>query len=296
MYKCYDKNGKKVMHHEFHSLSEYIDYLSHAKKNPTFTGTASETGTLEFTDTNSFDETIKLAKYGYHENFDKMMELKMKLDKYLKLSNNRSKQYNYYVGYAPDVKSYLEGSPLSMLNRNRVARRKIDLYVQCACASITSKESVYNRGIIILSLIQVLETLGYNVDLHLFSLSSDCYYSAYLYCDFLLKKENERVNPQKLYFPLCHPSWLRRLEFKLTECTPDITNDWASGYGYPCDMYEIRRFLNLKENDIVIPESRLLGVEGYDLIDDINSVFSFINRSDTPEDLILDKVERVRKI
>lgn len=61
-------------------------------------------------------------------------------------------------------------------------------------------------------------------------------------------------------------------------------------------MYEIRKFLNLKENDIVIPESRLLGVEGYDLIDDINSVFSFINRSDTPEDLILDKVERVRKI
>ena len=88
MYKCYNKNGKKVMHHEFHSLSEYIDYLSHAKKNPTFTGTASETGTLEFTDTNSFDEAIKLAKYGYHENFDKMMELKMKLDKYLKLSNN----------------------------------------------------------------------------------------------------------------------------------------------------------------------------------------------------------------
>ena len=52
----------------------------------------------------------------------------------------------------------------------------------------------------------------------------------------------------------------------------------------------------MSENDIVIPESRLLGVEGYDLIDDINSVFSFINRSDTPEDLILDKVERMRKI
>lgn len=128
----------------------------------------------------------------------------MKLDKYLKLSYNRSKQYNYYVGYAPDVKSYLEGSPLSMLNRNRVARRKIDLYVQCACASITSKESVYNRGII-LSLIQVLETLGYNVDLHLFSLSSDRYYSAYLYCDFLLKKKmKELIHKSYIFHYVIH--------------------------------------------------------------------------------------------
>ena len=78
MYKCYDKNGKKVMHHEFHSLSEYIDYLSHTKKNPTFTGTASETGTLEFTDTNSFDEAIKL--YSTKKDYNKIVKHNMLCD------------------------------------------------------------------------------------------------------------------------------------------------------------------------------------------------------------------------
>lgn len=284
------------MYYEFYSINEYIEYLLHAKKNPIFTGNASETGDFAFTDTGSFEEAINLAKYGYHEDFDKMMELKIKLDKYIKYSNNNSKQYNYYVGYAPDVKAYLEGSPLSMLNKGSKIRKKIDLYVQSAYSWITTKECIYNRGVIVLSLIQILENLGYNVNLHLFSLTTDDNINSYFYCDFILKRENERANPQKLYFPLCHPSWIRRLEFKLKECTLDITNDWSNGYGRLCNCNEIRDFLNLEDNDILIPEPRFLGINGVDLIDDINKVFDFINEAETPENLKLDKIERVRKI
>ena len=60
------------MYYEFYSINEYIEYLLHAKKNPIFTGNASETGDFAFTDTGSFEEAINLAKYGYHEDFDKM--------------------------------------------------------------------------------------------------------------------------------------------------------------------------------------------------------------------------------
>ena len=64
MYKYYEKYGEKVMYYEFYSINEYIEYLLHAKKNPIFTGNASETGDFAFTDTGSFEEAINLAKYG----------------------------------------------------------------------------------------------------------------------------------------------------------------------------------------------------------------------------------------
>lgn len=38
------------------------------------------------------------------------------IDEYLD-SDEANRQYNDYVGYTPDVKAYLEGSPLSMFNK-----------------------------------------------------------------------------------------------------------------------------------------------------------------------------------
>ena len=52
----------------------------------------------------------------------------------------------------------------------------------------------------------------------------------------------------------------------------------------------------MEDNDILIPEPRFLGINGVDLIDDINKVFDYINEAETPENLELDKIERVRKI
>ena len=98
------------------------------------------------------------------------------------------------------------------------------------------------------------------------------------YSDFLLKKENERLNPQKLYFPLCHPSWIRRLNFRLVEETPDIRCSWAFGYGRPCNLVMMKKIISLRKNDIVIPTIEELGIHGYNLIDDANAVFSYINK------------------
>lgn len=77
----------------------------------------------------------------------------------------------------------------------------------------TSKEAIFNRGAIVLSMIEILENMGFSVDLHLFEMSTVS--SAMHFSDFILKSENERMNIQKLYFPLCHPSWIRRLNFRL---------------------------------------------------------------------------------
>ena len=63
----------------------------------------------------------------------------------------------------------------------------------------------------------ILESLGYSVDFRLFEMSSVS--EQIHFSEFILKGETERLNPQKLYFPLCHPSWIRRLNFRLIEVT-----------------------------------------------------------------------------
>lgn len=279
MYKYYYKNDYWVMEYVFYSLTDYIDYLENTPVNYSGFGThflQSVDGYYSFCQTSSLDEAKKLCKFGYHEDFDKLMDLKVKLEKFIKLSNNKKKQYNYYVGYAPDVKAYLEGNPLSMLNKTNNVRKKVDIYMNTSYSAGSSKSAIFNRGAIVLSLIEILEALGFSVDFHLFEMS----YSGDMihYSDYLLKKENERLNPQKLYFPLCHPSWIRRLNFRLVEETPDIRSSWSRGYGSPCKLNIMKKIINLQKNDIVIPTIDELGIDGYDLINDTNAVFSYINK------------------
>ena len=293
MYRFYEKNGYKVMYYRFDSIYEFTEYLTSTPiKRNIFSSPDSIDDNYSFTQTRSFDEAIELIKYGYHENFDKLVDLKLKLEKYIKMSKKNNRQFNDYVGYVPDVKSYLEGSPLSMLNKVNQVRKKIDVYVNTSYYGGTSKEAIFNRGAIVLTLVEILESLGYSVDLHLFEMSrvgDEIHFS-----DFILKTETERMNIQKLYFPLCHPSWIRRLNFRLIEVTPDITRGWANGYGRPSDLDEMKKIIDLNKNDIIIPTIDELNINGYDIIDDTNRLFEYIN-SMSEKDFELEKVKKLER-
>lgn len=97
-----------------------------------------------------------------------------------------------------------------------------------------------------------------------------------------------------MYFPLCNPSFLRRLVSRLCEETPDITRGWTYGYGITCDDYTVRKIIDLKENDIVICQPDEMGVRGYDIIDDANSMFDYIKRF-TNENVKIEHVKRLKK-
>ena len=295
MYKYYRKNDKNVMEYDFDSITEFLDYIETAPISRGYRDSrlASETGDYEFTRTRSLAEAKELIKYGYHEEFEKLVGLKYSLEKYIKMSRMRGKQFNDYVGYAPDVKAYLEGNPLSMLNRQNPQRKHIDIYFNASFLCYVSAPEIFNRGAITLCLIEILENMGFSVDLNIFTMA---------YCDdqihyakFNLKNNSERTNIQKLYFPLCHPSFLRRLVFRLKEVSPDIESSWTSGYGRTCDDYMIRSTIDLKENDIVICQPEEMGVKGKSITDDANAMFDYINRFN-PKDIELQHVEREQKL
>lgn len=294
MYKKYNKNGYDVMYYRFDSISEFIDYLiSTPIQSSSFPHPASKSSDYDFTKTNSFQEAIDLLKFGYHEDFQKLVNLKLTLERYIKMSKKKNKQFNDYVGYVPDVKAYLEGNPLSMLNKESEARKKINIYMNTSFFGNTSEKAIFNRGAIVLSLIEILENMGFSVDFHLFEMSTvgdDMHFS-----DFILKTENERVNIQKLYFPLCHPSWIRRLNFRLIEVTPDIDSSWSSGYGRPSNLETMRRVIELDKNDIIIPTIEELNIFGNDIIEDANSLFDYVNDIES-KDFILDKIEGKPKV
>ena len=112
------------------------------------------------------------------------------------------------------------------------------------------------------------------------------------FSEFILKQENERLNPQKLYFPLCHPSWIRRLNFRLIEETPDATySGWASGYGKPSNFQTIKEIIKPQKNDIIIPTIDEIGISGYDLVDDTNNLFEYINRQGE-KDFVLKRIPK----
>lgn len=290
MYSYYDKSGYKVMEYDFSSISEFLHYLDTHRVDKEKFGwnPASETEDKSFTKTANLHEAKDLLRYGCHEDFDKIVELKCTLEKYIKMSRMKSKQYNYYVGYAPDVKAYLEGNPLSMLNREQPKRRHVDIYYNSAILGNVSTEQIFNRGAVTLSLVEILENMGFSVGLYVFTMSS-CSNQVH-YAKFNLKGPNERLNIQKLFFPLCHPSFLRRLVFRLREETPDIKECWSDGYGRTCNDYMIREIIDLKDNDIVICQPDEMDVLGNNIVDDANSMFDYINQFEG-KDFILDKID-----
>lgn len=294
MYKYYKKNGYDIMEYSFDSIVEFLEYIhNHSIRCDIFGNyPSSVSGGYEFCKTKSLEEAESLIKYGYHENFDKLIELKYTLEKYIKMSRIKSRQVNYYVGYAPDVKAYLEGNPLNMFNKEYPKRKHIDVYFNSAILSNVSFEQIYNRGAITLLLVEILENLGFSVALNIFTMS-ECKGQIH-YTKFKLKNENERLNIQKLYFPMCHPSFLRRLIFRLREMTPNIINDWKYGYGTTCNDFLIRTIIDLKDNDIVICRPDEMNVLGNDIVEDANNMFDYINRLDG-KDFVLEKIKKLEK-
>ena len=290
MYTYHEKKGYRVMEYDFSSITEFIYYLDSHKANTDIFGhnLSSETNDYNFTQTNSLEEAKNLCKFGCHKNFYKIVELKCTLEKYIKMAKFKNKQYNYYVGYVPDVKAYLEGNPLSMLNKENPKRRHVDIYYNSAILGNVSTNQIFNRGAITLSLLEILENMGFSVGLYIFTMSSSN--DQIHYAKFQLKGPNERLNIQKLFFPLCHPSFLRRLVFRLREETPDIEYHWRDGYGKTCNDYIIRNIINLNDNDIVICQPEEMNILGDNIVDDANNMFDYINKF-KGKDFILDKID-----
>lgn len=265
-----------IRHFTFDSLEDYLAYLETAKTDAAFErGRASEAGSEEFTLTTSLEEAMQLCRFGWNDGFGNLVALVEKVKRNLDIIIDPNRTYHDYVGFAPDVKAFLEGSPLTMINKPAINRPLVRVYMNTSYAGNERNERIYSRGAIVLAIVEALELMGFMVDLRLFEMSfvdKDIHFSEYR-----LKQLDERVNLRKLYFPLCHPAWVRRLNFRLIETSPNMTDAWAGCYGIPAETPMIRMVLGLGESDILIPTIEEMKLEGEDVLADAAKLFSRVN-------------------
>lgn len=279
--KHYEKGGYDVFHYEFETLHQFLSYIQTAPvntrvfdSNPRSSHKRSDNG---WSGTESFEEAVELCLKGWSQGFEKFVRMKKRIDEKLLEPIVRPRQVADVVGYSPSVPDYLHGNPLNMWNRADVCIPTfINIYLNVSYSARTNHDKIFNRGVIALSLVDALQDRGYSVRFKVF----DCATvddEEMVISFFKLKGDGEKLNIKKTYFPLCHPSFLRRLIFQLDEVTPVTHGYWDSSYGRPADVETIKKIIDTGPNDIIIVQPDEMGVRGYDIDNDLEAILEFTN-------------------
>lgn len=279
VFRQYEYLGNSIFEYNFESLNAFLNYIKTGtiNRNVFSDKLSSETGGYDFTKTSSLAEAMKLCQNGCDEKFDGFLKLKNEVSKNLIKTSEISVLYKDVTGFIPSVPDYIIGSPLNMWNKtNKNFNNIIDIYFQVSCSSYTTTSQIFNRGAITLSIIDALEKSGYAVNLHTFEFSYNPYeYDVleFFLSFFKLKDCTQFLNEKIAYFPLCHPSFLRRCLFRLTEITPFKSWRWSDGYGRVIDSIDtINKYIKPKENSIIILTPQVLGIKGNNIQEDLSIV------------------------
>ncbi len=246
-----------IIDYHFASLLDLLDYIENSQR--VTSKKSSENLDKHFTGTESFQQAFEMCKNGYFskdvENFQNIFfKIANQVARKLKLI----KVKHDVVGAVPDVPRYLTGNPLNMLNlenKEKVKKPKtIVLNFNSSTSASTSKSTIEKRGLTFVLLFDLLRKLGSPVKLNLveFSSSEDFYVNT----EVVLMKNKDMINISKIYFPLVHPSYLRRIMFALEERLPELKNRQEYFHGYGCPE-SYRKYVKmtgteLHENEINI--------------------------------------------
>ena len=288
-YKKYKFNNYSIFKCDYSSLDDFLETIITKKTNTiAFTSEDSDKrGDSDWSGTESFKDAWNLCRYTYDEEYSDFR------DKVNRISYKITNKIEYKKCYKPvgssvNVARYLFGIPNNMRSKEPVySRPTINIYYQIAYDSMTEIEQIKNRGILTLALINYLENIkNYKVNLNFFELAHNS--NEIIYIIINLKKDIEKLKIKKCYFPIVHPSFLRRLIFRSMEIIPDLEYNWSSnGYGHPMNYEFAKMFLEYEnklnrtkeeiEKSIYISTPEELGIYGSNINEDIENFINLIN-------------------
>ena len=204
--KKYSKSGYDVYHYEFDTLHQFLTQTQAATVNrDVFPLLVSHKDDTEWTGTRNFEEAVELCQKGWSKDFDKLVRMKKRIDEKLLTPVTKPRQVQDVIGYSPSVPDYLIGNPLNMWNQTKKQIPTfINIYLNMAYNRGTDRDSIFNRGIIVQSLVDALQDRGYSVRFKTVICVEE--YDEVIFASFNLKGEGEKLNIKKTYFPLCNPS------------------------------------------------------------------------------------------
>lgn len=270
----------------FNDMDDFLSYVKDAKVNSMFLyNMDSVENDYNFTGTHSYREAWNLCRYTMSKGFSQFAD---KFDSLNYFIDSEDKQEDYYSvsGFLPSVPRYLLNIPTSMHSYHLVKEEPtVHIYMNFSYSADTSLKAVENRGVIVLSLISYLERKGYKVNFYGFDLSHTRSYSEMIFMEIPFKKDYEKLNLKTLYFPLVHPSFLRRLLFRVTEKLPLRSREWVGTYGIPSKYQESIQFLehyqkvSHKDHIIYISSPNELEIYGNNLREDYQRAIHILNQN-----------------
>jgi len=277
-------SGKTVFQYNFNDLVELVDYVEDAQVNrKVFSGNLSSARVDSdgWYKTKSFGEALELCLSGDDDLTSLFNETNSEFSKIFPYLSQKRNIVNSYYGHRPNVSRYLTSNPRCMykLERNE-PYNVVNIHYNVAAPHYCSAESIFNRGIIIINVIKFLESLGYRVRLDFFELC--CVNNEYFYVNVNLKKPEERISPSICYFPMCNPSFLRRILFRVKESTDFKDYYWNDSYGRTLELNELRNayenILNIDmKNCILVGIPPDMNVYGKDLMADTKNFLECID-------------------
>ena len=275
---------KTVYEYYFNDLVELVNYVETAPIN-TKIFELSELSSIgndyDWYKTNSLEEALELCISGNDDMTSLFNEKNAQFAKAFPYLSQKRNIVTSYYGHRPNVSKYLTSNPRCMykLERNE-PYNVVDIHYNVSASSGTSTSSILNRGIITINMIKFLESLGYRVRLNFFELSRE--YQEYFYISINLKRPEERISPSICYFPMCNPSFLRRILFRVKESTDFKHSDWFNSYGKVLSLEDMQnnygKIVNINmDNCILIGNPRYMGITGSDIYEDAYNLFETIN-------------------
>ena len=263
-------DGYRVVQEHFQSLEHLIDCLSRRGKNKVMLQAGADSSNKQdssFSRVRSYHEAVQLMREGYTDILSKIEEGTSNSMKQLQEQYQRKKSIltSNFSGTSPSVPRHLMGLPDAMLNREATPKKTKTLHIVYATHApwFVKGDTFIKAGTALLSAIQLIENSGVSVKL-------DCIFYAgmvkggseeIVFGVVPLKDYADRLNLQKLCFPIAHPAMLRRIGFRFLETVPALRNpDFPSSYGLIMSNYEIARTFKTNSKVVIINVDTISGL------------------------------------
>lgn len=247
-------NGKKLWNVEFRSIHEFEEFITKQQFNAAFSkhNKASIYNSKSFTETESFEEAIKLLHSGWQE---KAKELTQKLKAVERDMAPVLKQQQVVgvAGYQPIVPLFLTGQPACMVGSKMqpVKQKVVTVVKSISYPGMIRSDQWTEQGLKALAIVKKLEQNGYRVNVDIINGATD-YGNVGFSCRVRVKNASERLNVSKLAFTLCNPSIERRLMFRFEEVYEHITSGFVGCYGKVLKAADIKQIIDSKR-EVMIP-------------------------------------------
>jgi hypothetical protein len=169
----------------------------------------------------SFDGAITLASKGWKEGAERALALRASIDGTIRdVVCARQAGYGWEVsGDFVDVGKFLVGEPecfvTTVADGECATGRVVRLVANVAASAAVTQESLFCRGAVVVAAIDILESLGHRVELTVARGTTTKGKTLELFVP--VKSASQPLDIDRLAFCLCHPAFLRRLTWSVSE-------------------------------------------------------------------------------